>query len=114
MIDGLKVVVEKKGVPAADAEAQIGKLRIETRAKIERGESEPVWLAAMPGPVSTNILGVWDGDYFLHFPAHSPATVWSAFNVGELVFPESRWSLAPLLALWIAGAVALRRSLRAD
>ena len=67
----------------------------------------------MPGPVSTNTLGVWDGIYFLHFPAHSPATEWAAFNVGELIFPKSRWSVAPLFALWIAGAFALRRNLRA-
>lgn len=108
-----RVKLEKNDLPAAAADTQIAKLRTETRAKIERGEEEPVWLAAMPGPVSTNTLGVWDGIYFLHFPAHSPATEWAAFNVGELIFPKSRWSVAPLFALWIAGAFALRRNLRA-
>jgi hypothetical protein len=39
-------------------------------------------------------------------------TKWGAFNVGELIFPESRWSVAPLLALWIAGAFLLRRAIR--
>ncbi len=105
--------LEKKGTPAAEADAQMAKLRDETRAKIMRGDSEPLWIAAMDGPVSVNTLGPWDGTYFQTFPAHSPAATWAAFNLGELIFPASRWSLAPLLAIWIAGAFAIRRSVRA-
>ena len=84
----------------------------EARQRVLRGEQYPLWIAAIDGPVSSNVLGPWDGTYFQNFPAHSPATTWAAFNAGELIFPASRWSLAPLLALWIAGAIFLRRWLR--
>jgi hypothetical protein len=105
--------VEKWGMPPAEIETLATKLRGMARAKIEHGDPEPILLAAIPGPVSVNTLGLWDGTYFQTFPAHSPAVDWASFNVGELLFPKSRWSLAPLLALWIAGAFALRRSVRA-
>ena len=112
-LGGQRKELEKKGVPAAEADAQLVKLRSETRKKIMRGDPEPLWIAAMDGPVSTNTLGPWDGTYFQTFRAHSPAATWAAFNVGELLFPASRWSLAPLLAMWIAGAFVIRRDLRA-
>ncbi len=105
---------EKDGLPAAELQTRLSKLREEGRAKVMRGESEPLWIAAMDGPVSVNTLGMWDGTYFQNFPAHSPAAEWAAFNVGELIFPKSRWSLAPLLAMWIAGALLLRRMSRAE
>ena len=106
--------LEKRGTPAADVDAQMAKLRSETWEKVMRGDPDPLWIAAMDGPVSTNTLGPWDGTYFQTFPAHSPAAEWAAFNVGELIFPASRWSLAPLLALWIAGAFAIRRCVRKE
>ncbi len=104
--------LEKKGLPTAEIEKEMAARRAETWQKILRGETEPLWIAAMDGPVSANVMGPWDGTYFQKFPAHSPATTWAAFNVGELIFPASRWSLAPLAALWIAGALAIRRILR--
>ncbi len=104
---------EKKGMAAAEIEAELARLRVETWEKILRGETEPLWIAAMDGPVSSNVMGPWDGTYFQIFPAHSPAANWSAFNLGELIFPASRWSLAPLAALWIVGSFALRRNVRA-
>jgi hypothetical protein len=108
----LRAELEKKGLTVAEVEAQMAKLRGETWEKIMRGEQEPLWIAAIDGPVSSNVLGPWDGTYFQQFPSHSPATSWAAFNAGELLFPASRWSLAPLLAVWIAGAIFLRRRLR--
>ena len=101
--------LEKNGMAAAEIEKELAVRRTETWQKIMRGETEPLWIAAMDGPVSSNVMGPWDGTYFQKFPAHSPATSWAAFNLGELIFPASRWSLAPLVALWIAGAVWLRR-----
>ena len=106
--------LERKGLSAADVDAQLAKLRGETWKKVMRGDQEPFWIAAMEGPVSSNVLGPWDGTYFQNFPAHSPATTWAAFNVGELVFPGSRWSLVPLFALWIAGGVMMVRTVRTD
>jgi hypothetical protein len=105
--------LKKKGLADEEAEAPLAKLRAEAWAKVMRGDPEPLWIAAIEGPVSSNVLGPWDGTAFSLFPAHSPATRWGAFNAGELLFPESRWSLAPLLALWIAGALVLRRGVRA-
>ena len=80
--------------------------------KVLAGQPEPLWIAAIRGPVSSNVIGPWDGSYFQIFPYDSEATRRAAFNVGELAFPESRWSLGPLLALWIAGALTLRTWLR--
>ncbi len=111
-LGGRRLELEKNGLSAADVSAEMEKLKREAWEKVMRGESNPLWIAAMSGPVSTNALGPWDGTFFQQFPAHSPAVEWSAFNVGEFLFPASRWSLAPLLGLWIAGAFALRRSLR--
>ncbi len=113
-LGNLRAEMEKKGVAPAEMNAQLAKLRGEFWEKIMRGEQEPFWIAAIDGPVSSNVLGPWDGTYFQQFPAHSPATTWASFNVGELLFPASRWSLAPLAALWIAGAFALRRGVRAS
>lgn len=33
------------------------------------------------------------------FDAGSPWARWNSFNVGEFWFPESRWSVVPLLGL---------------
>ncbi len=102
----------KKGLTGDALDAQVAKLRSEGWEKVMRGEPEPLWIAAIDGPVSTNVIGPWDGTYFRQFPAHSEAARWSSFNAGELFFPRSRWSVAPLLVLWIAGALVLRRGLR--
>ena len=79
------------------------------KAKAYGGEPEPLWIAAMPGPVSVNVMGLWDGTYFQNSPAHSPQANWASFNAGELLFPQSRWSLAPLALLWLLGGTALVR-----
>ena len=107
-----RVELEKRGLSAAEVDAQWTKLRSETWERVMRGDQEPLWIAAMEGPVSSNVIGLWDGTYFGQFPAHSPAARWASFNAGELFFPASRSSLAPLLALWIVGAIFLRRGLR--
>ncbi|MEO6786471.1 MAG: hypothetical protein ABI318_10095 [Chthoniobacteraceae bacterium] len=112
-LGGQRKALEKKGASAAEMDVQMAKLRAEKWVKVMRGDPEPLWIAAIDGPVSSNPIGPWDGTYFQEFPAHSPAAEWAAFNVGELLFPASRWSVAPLLALWIAGAFVIRRSVRA-
>jgi hypothetical protein len=100
-----------KDVPdAVERERQLGKIRSETWARIEAGESEPLWIAAMPGPVSVNPMGMWDGTYFQKFPAHSDAAKWGAFNIGEMLWLNGRWSMLPLAVMWVVGALMLRRT----
>jgi hypothetical protein len=111
-MQGQKRKLVQDGVPGEVMEARLAAVRSETWGKIERGEQEPLWIAAIPGPVSANVLGPWDGTYFQRFPAHSMPADWAAFNVGEFLFPQSRWSVAPLLGMWIAGAFGIRRCLR--
>ncbi len=86
--------------------------QIDAWARVERGEKSPVPIAAMPGPVSVNVMGMWDGTYFATHAAHSPQCDWAAWNVGEFFFPRSRWSLAPLAGLWLAWALYVRRGRR--
>lgn len=54
------------------------------------------------GPVSANLVGMG--------APHEDR--WNAFNLGEIVFPESGWSLAPLLLLQGVGWVVLFRAER--
>lgn len=68
-------------------------------------------LTAVKGPVSANSMGAYEGWMGRLFPASSSEARWNSFNFGELFFPESRWSLAPLLfgcgALgWLAVRIA--------
>jgi hypothetical protein len=58
--------------------------------------------SAITGPVSANLLGVYEGWIGQIFPAASLQARWNSFNAGEFIFPESRWSLLPLL---IVGAI---------
>ena len=70
-----------------------------------------LYLATMKGPVSVNPIGSWEGIYYTHFQPRSPQCVWSSFNAGEFLFPESRWSVVPMLAVcgWLL-ASAFRAS----
>lgn len=95
-----------EGTAVSDAE------RREAWRRVERGEPSPLAIAAMPGPVSVNVMAMWDGSYFATQPAHSPQCDWAAWNVGEILAPGSRWSLAPLAAMWLAWAAVPRRRKR--
>lgn len=98
----LKFEQHMEGVAAkAPATADIAALRRETWAKVEAGEPHPLWIAAMPGPVSVNVQSVFEGSYFQLFPAHSEQCDWAAFNVGEFFFPRSQLSIFPLLGIWL-------------
>lgn len=77
----------------------LAQTRAAALASIEHRDATPFYLATFAGPVSANPIGVYEGDYFRLFGPHSKPTRWASFNAGELLFPQSRWSLAPLLAL---------------
>ncbi|MEA3209060.1 MAG: hypothetical protein QOE70_2117 [Chthoniobacter sp.] len=82
----------------AERARQLEQDRAELRASIDRGEQRPFLLAAIHGPVSVNPVGVYDGLLgFGNFDMDSEPAHWASFNAGELLWPQSRWSLLPLL-----------------
>ena len=75
------------------------KLNADLRHAIADGSDEPLELGSYAGPVSVNPTGVCEGGYYSLFNAGTLQARWNSFNVGEFWFPESRWSVAPLLGL---------------
>ncbi|MGA8892800.1 MAG: hypothetical protein WB493_14610 [Anaeromyxobacteraceae bacterium] len=72
-------------------------------------------LSAITGPVSANPMGIYEGWMFRVFPPGSRQARWNSFNAGEFLFPESRWSLLPLLiAEFILCGLAFRAARRID
>jgi hypothetical protein len=109
---------------------KITRIRTDIDRKIAVGEPAPLLLArvrtdsadqylvadselSIPvGPVSAHTFGFYgnwiDGGF------GSPTSMegrWNSFNLGEALFPESRWSLLPLLLIW--GLSAWRMALTA-
>ena len=92
----------------------IAEMRREARAAVDRGDRDPIMLAAIRGPVSVNRVNVFDGLLgFGVWPFGTPQTELASFNAGELLWPQTRVSLLPLLL--VAGALAawLLRAARA-
>jgi hypothetical protein len=108
--DRLELTVEDE----AERERQLEARKAEWKASIAADEQTPFLLAALRGPVSVNPVGVYDGLLgYGSFDIHSPQSVWNSCNLGEFLFPQSRWSLLPLLL--ISGglsALAVRRAQR--
>jgi hypothetical protein len=77
---------------------KIAELRRDTRAAVDRGDREPIQLASIRGPVAINTVNVFDGllGYGI-WDLRTPQTDWASFNLGEMVWPKSHWSLLPLL-----------------
>ncbi|MCE9609462.1 MAG: hypothetical protein K8R23_04485 [Chthoniobacter sp.] len=93
--------------------AQIATMRREARAAVERGAASPIMLAAIRGPVSVNIVNVFDGLLgYGAWPWGSEPVEWASFNTGELLWPQSRWSLLPLLLVSGGLGFALVRACR--
>jgi hypothetical protein len=83
--------------------------------KTEEGSPDPILLAAMPGPVSVNVMDATEGTYFQNSKAHSPEANWAAFNAGEFIWPQDRLSLLLLGGIWLIavfGVVFSRRKQR--
>jgi len=79
-------------------------LRNALREGIKRGDPSPFLLASVDGPVSVNPIGIYEGLFtYGFFPPFTPPTRWASFNVGEFLFPDSRWSLLPLIL--VSGAL---------
>ena len=90
--------LDDAGVEADERDRRLAEMRRELRAGMARGDASPFLLAAIEGPVSVNPIGYYEGMLeFHHYPPHSHETRWNSFNVGEFIWPLSRWSLLPLL-----------------
>jgi hypothetical protein len=104
-IDNEDTQLKGDDVPEPERKQRLATLEKEMRESIARGESSPLILGAIRGPVSVNPIGAYDGLLtFTMFPAGSVQTDWNSFNVGEFLFPQSRASLLPLLV--ISGGLA--------
>jgi len=102
------------GTPPEDQASELAKYEADMRQSIVEGSDDPLDLGSYTGPVSVNPTGVCEGGYYSLFEAGSPQARWNSFNVGEFWFPESRWSVFPLLALvGLLGAGLAREAARA-
>lgn len=82
----------------AERQRQFEATKAEWQASIANKEQTPFLLAALSGPVSINPQGVYDGLLgYGNFEIHSRQAAWNSCNLGELIWPQSRWSLLPLL-----------------
>jgi hypothetical protein len=118
------------GTPAAERVRRLADLRERIDADVRDGRPAPLLVTRGPdgqpglvlselptftGPVSVNPMGIYEGWAYRVFPAGSAQAGWNSFNVGEALFPRSRWSLAPLLLVVGAlVALALRTAVRLD
>ncbi|MEA3186827.1 MAG: hypothetical protein QOD99_657 [Chthoniobacter sp.] len=91
--------LDASGVGEEERARELAGRRAELLAAILRGSPSPFLLATFSSPVSVNPIGIYEGGYYRLFHSHSIATQWASFNVGEFLFPESQWSLAPLLII---------------
>jgi hypothetical protein len=88
------------GAGETEIESELAERRAEWRTAIERGEKDPFLLAAIRGPVSVNPVGVYDGLLgFGAFDMDSTPAAWASCNLGEFLWPQSRWSLLPLIVI---------------
>jgi hypothetical protein len=102
------------GMKPEDRKPILAKSEVDMRQAIVEGSQDPLELGSYTGPVSVNPTGVCEGGYYSLFDAGSPQARWNSFNVGEFWFPESRWSVVPLLALvGLLGAGLAREAARA-
>ena len=98
---------------ASDVEIErtLSAKRAEWRAAIDRGDREPFLMAAIRGPVSVNPLSVYDGLLgYGAFAMDAPESAWASCNLGEFLWPQSRASLLPLLAVCGTLAFFARRA----
>ncbi len=107
-------VLTAQGVKPEAQKPILKKLEAGLRHSIAEGSDDPLDLGSYCGPVSVNPTGVCEGGYYSLFDAGSPQARWNSFNAGEFWFPESRWSVFPLLALVaLLGAGLAREAARA-
>ena len=99
------------GVPAPLVLTRIGQAA-SAQYSIDMSE-----LPLLTGPISANFDGIYGG-WSAHGEFGSPGSEqlrWNSFNFGEFLFPQSRWSLLPLLlGCGLFGWLAFRTAREVD
>ena len=84
-----------RGMSRAERAGESARLRAALRARVQHGDPTPFPLASVTGPVSANPIGIHEGGYYRLTAAASSTAAFNSFNLGELLFPQSRLSLIP-------------------
>jgi hypothetical protein len=104
------IELDGEGVTGPERQRQLDEYEKELRRSVEAGETKPLLLASIRGPVSVNPVAVFDGLLgFGVFPIDSEQGRKASMNAGEFLFPNSRWSVVPLLVLMVGGFVLFGR-----
>jgi len=102
--------LNKEGVEGVERQQQLQAYRQELERSVKAGEKKRLLLAAIRGPVSVNPVAVFDGLLgFGVFAIDSEQGRKASMNAGEFLFPNSRWSVVPLLIVAIGGLVLIYR-----
>ena len=110
LVEKKQLELEGKGIVGAELQQQLEDYRTMLRRSMDEGEKKPILLSAIRGPVSVNPVAVFDGLLgFGVFEINSPQGRAASVNAGELLFPNSRWSVVPLLVLAVGGFVLIGR-----
>ena len=92
--------LDDAAVESGERDRRLAEMRRDLREGMVRGDASPFLLGAIEGPVSVNPIGVFEGMLeFRHYTPRSHETRWNSFNLGEFFWPQSRWSLLPLLLI---------------
>ncbi len=110
LLAGAERRAQARGVPPEERERARVQLEADLRAQIARGDPVRIPLAGVWGPVSANPIGIYEGGFFRLTPAGSRFARANSLNAGELIVPESRWSLLPLLLVAALLGASLARA----
>jgi len=91
------------GVPQHARPPLIEKARQDLTEAFRRGDTRLFPASTRRGPVAANPQGIYESEAYRIFPPGSQTAAWNSFNAGEFLFPQSRSSLLPLLA--VAGSL---------
>jgi hypothetical protein len=94
--------LQHEGVTGAAFDEKLMTCRRGVVARVAARAPEPLPLASYRGPVSVNPMGFYEPQPYSQFEAGSAPTAWASANAGEILFPQSRWSLVPLMLIWTA------------
>jgi hypothetical protein len=99
-LDKMEEKMDREGLEAVERQARREAFRAQFLEAIKQGRPSPFLLGSITGPVSVNPIGGFEGLLtYQFFQPGTPQVQWASFNLGELLWPQSRWSLLPLLLI---------------